>query len=190
MPDTTQEQSLQEAIARFKNASGLADDYTRGDASVDVQGVSGSYPSLAKLAAQSQTKLRLLQAIPIVNTSNADLILGMAVYAPGPGLGAPANASSVTQKNVIGLVADDLILSQSGRGSVLSTGTLTGSREQWETTTGLAGGLIPDRTYYLDIAAGRITPYPSSEPGHHLCPVGYALTETELIIRIDRTIAL
>jgi hypothetical protein len=190
MTDTTQQQNLQDAIARFRNAVGRADDFTKGNADLDVVGTEGTYPSLAKLTVEATTKLKLLQAIPIVNTSNFDMTLGMAVYAPGVGEGGLAIASSDARKNVIGLVANDLILSQSGRGSVLSTGVLTGSVAQWEAATGLAGGLIPNANYYLDIVAGHITPYPSGDPGHFLCPIGQALTTTDFLIRIERQIAL
>lgn len=190
MPDTTQEQTLQLSISKFKSAVELADQFTRGDATVDVQGADGSYPSLAKLAEQTQTKLSLLQAIAFTNTSNHDLTLGMAVYAPSVGLGAPADASSITKKTVIGLVANDLVLSQSGRGSVLGSGKLTGTQAQWEAATGLVGGLVVGSTYYLDTTPGRITPFPPGEPGQYLCPVGYALTSTEFVIRIERPITL
>lgn len=191
MTDTTQEQSLQQAIVRFKNSTELANDFTRGDATVDVVGADGTYPSLAKLSAQALDTLHLLQAIPIVNVDTDDMTLGMAVYSPDTGLGKLALAANITKKNVIGLVANDLILSQSGRGSVLSTGMLTGTVAQWEAATGLMGGLIPKATYYVDNEVpGRITPYPASIDGQYLCPVGYALTTTEFIIRIERPIAL
>lgn len=190
MTDTTQEQSVQDAIARFKTSVQLVNDFTKGDVNADVAGAEGTYPSLAKMAAQSQSKLKLLQAIPVVNISNDNMLFGMAVYSPGTGLGDLANAAFGDRKNVIGLVANDLILSQSGRGSVLSTGTLTGTKAQWEAATGLVGGLIPNANYYLDIVAGRITPYPPDSSGHYLCPVGYALTDVDFIIRIERSIAL
>lgn len=190
MSNTPQEASLEGAIVRFKSAVGLAEDFTKGDASVDVNGIDGSYPSLAKLAAQAQTKLHLLQAVSIHNVSNDDMLLGMAVYSPSNGAGDLANAASDTKKTVIGLVADDLIVSQSGQGSILTTGMLTGTIAQWEAATGLVGGLKPRSNYYLDVVAGRITPYPSGDEGSFICPVGYALTETDFIIRIERIIAI
>lgn len=190
MPDTNQEAALAGNLEKFNSAVQQVVDFVKGDASVSVIGTAGTYPSLAKLTVEAESKLRLLQAIPIVNTSNFDMTLGMAVYAPGQGEGGLAIASSDTRKNVIGLVADDLILSQSGRGSVLSTGTLTGTVAQWEATTGLAGGLIPGANYFLDIVAGHLTPYPSGDAAHYLCPVGQALTTTDFIIRIERPIAL
>ena len=191
MSDTSQEQSLQEAIVRFKSSTELVNDFVKGDNTVDVVGTAGSYPSLAKLTTQALDRLHLLQAIPIVNVDTDDMTLGMAVYSAGVGVGKLALASNVTKKNVIGLVANDLIESQSGRGSVMPTGTLAGTVAQWEAVTGLMGGLIPNATYYLDHdTPGRITPYPSNTDGQYLCPVGYALTTSEFIIRIERPIAL
>lgn len=49
MTDTTQEQNLQDAIARFRTAAGRAADFTKCDADLDIVGELGTYPSLANL---------------------------------------------------------------------------------------------------------------------------------------------
>ena len=47
--------SFADLILRFKTDAGLAHDFVRGDATVDVVGEDGTYPSLAKLVANIQT---------------------------------------------------------------------------------------------------------------------------------------
>ncbi len=47
--------SFADLILRFKTDAGLAHDFVRGDATVDVVGEDGTYPSLAKLIANIQT---------------------------------------------------------------------------------------------------------------------------------------
>lgn len=47
--------SFADLILRFKTDAGLAHDFVRGDATVDVIGEDGTYPSLAKLVSNIQT---------------------------------------------------------------------------------------------------------------------------------------
>lgn len=49
--------SFADLILRFKTDAGLAHDFVRGDATVDVIGEDGTYPSLAKLVANIQTAI-------------------------------------------------------------------------------------------------------------------------------------
>jgi len=46
-------------------------------------------------------------------------------------------------------------------------------------------GLVPSSTYYLDVAAGQITPSPLSTTGNILQRIGWARNPTTLVVEID-----
>lgn len=190
MPDTAQEAALAENLSKFNSAVGLVKDFTKGDATVDVVGSDGSYPSLAKLTTQAQHAVDNIIYQPIINSSNEDMVFGQAVYSTQGIYVDLANAASITKKTVIGLIIDDLVVSQSGAGRVQSTSTLTGTVAQWEVATGMVGGLVKGMEYFLDTVSGRVTPFPPDAENQYLCPLGYALSTTQLNIRIDRPIKL
>ncbi len=60
MSNTEPALTLADTIIRFRDDADLAHDFVKGDASTIVVGEAGSYPSLAKIAADVQLQLRAL----------------------------------------------------------------------------------------------------------------------------------
>lgn len=126
----------------------------------------------------------------IINRSNEDMYLGQPVYMLENNDVDFAVATNAVKSVVCGLVMDTVILSQGGAGKIQTVGIITATHDQWVKATGMVGGLIPGADYYVDIVAGKITPFPTLQVGIWLCPVGTALTSAELSINIERTITL
>ena len=101
-----------------------------------------------------------------------------------------ADASNTNKKKVIGLVSDNIVLSNRGSGHLLTAGLLTGTIEQWEFVTGMVGGLVPDTKYFLDITPGKMTMSPPTDDGQYICLLGTAVTQTIFMIRIERSIRI
>lgn len=124
------------------------------------------------------------------NTSTDDLIFGQPVYSLGAQAVALADARDSNKNVVAGLVADAVILSNGGLGRVRTTGVLEGTVAQWNAATGMVGGLVTNKAYYLDIFNGRITPFAPSERGQFLTEIGTALSPTQLSIQLERPLSL
>jgi hypothetical protein len=123
------------------------------------------------------------------NISNDDLVLGNVVYSFSDTEVDKANSKFETKKIAIGLVADNLVLSQGGVCKIQTTGILTGTLNQWEAVTGMVGGLVVNSRYFLDTISGKLTPYMPSD-AISLCPVGKAISQTEFSINIETIINL
>lgn len=123
------------------------------------------------------------------NVSNDDLTLGTPVYAVSNLVIDKANASAADKLSVIGLTADNLILSQNGIGRVQTTGIISGTIEQWHLVTGMVGGLLSGRKYFLDKLSGKLTPF-LPEDAIAVCPLGKAISQTEFSINIETIINL
>lgn len=63
--------SFADLILRFRTDTALAHDFVRGDATLDVVGEDGAYPSLAKLIANIQTNIQTT-----VNTAVENALIG------------------------------------------------------------------------------------------------------------------
>lgn len=100
-----------------------------------------------------------------------------------------ANADSVETREVIGLVCDSEIAYDTV-GKIQMSGCITGTLEQWFEVTGVASGLIANRRYFLNTISGKITPTPPTGVNQHVCALGKAISETTLLINIERPIAL
>lgn len=125
-----------------------------------------------------------------INITNGDMVLGEPVYGINSSAIELAAADNVLKKTVLGLVSDEVILSQNGLGNIKTNGVITGTLSQWEFVTQMVGGLIPNTTYFLSIVSGKITPYPPTEAGQHICQIGKALTQFDFLVRIERPIAI
>lgn len=123
------------------------------------------------------------------NISNDDLFLGNVVYALNNTIIDKAVCTNENKLSAIGLVCDDLILSQNGIGRVQTTGILKGTFEQWFVVTGMVGGLVPNKKYFLDNVSGRITPNLPSD-ALAVCSIGKAVSQTEFSINIETIINL
>lgn len=182
--------SVAEVITKLKVGTGLVADFVKGDETLIIEGEGGSYPSLAKLTKDTKEDLQNLRSIPFVTSGTDNVYFGMAVYSTSDEGADLACADSNTKKTVLGLVTEDIVLSGGNLGHALSTGKMTGTVQQWERATGMVGGLVPRRDYFLDIVKGQITPFPPSGPGQYLCPIGRALSNRDFLVRIDKTVAL
>lgn len=123
------------------------------------------------------------------NQSNDDLFLGNVVYSVNNNTVNKANASDPLKFSVLGLVSDEIILSQMGSGTIQTTGILTGTVDQWFVATGMVGGLVTGNRYFLDTNSGRITNMVSNT-AVAVCPIGKAISQTELSINIETIINL
>lgn len=131
----------------------------------------------------------------LVSRSNADiedLTQGMLVYASpnDPNGILRAQATDPQKKTVVGFIADPLIPA-GGTGLIQVTGLLAMPYQQWDALTGMVGGLIQGQTYYLDAyRPGCLRFDPLTVSGQYFCPVGIALSQTEMMIEITRPILL
>ena len=70
--------NLSDIFVTLQNASELAHQFTKGDKTVIVEGSEGAYPSLAKIAADSQQALELNQSVLIASQNALTAVLHMA----------------------------------------------------------------------------------------------------------------
>jgi hypothetical protein len=126
-----------------------------------------------------------------INASAFAVIKGTPVYvANGDTLCYPADAASVDTSQVIGLVVDGVI--PAGMvGAIQGTGLITATTVEWDTVTGLSGGLVTGRDYFLKAGTqGGLTPTPVSTSGQFLCKVGRAVSSTVIEVNIEPSIEL
>lgn len=154
----------------------------------------GDQPGIVKRLATLDDLQTIVEAdanrVKVNNATDTDLMFGQPVYQIDQSNAGLACANSAETRNVLGLVSDTVIPMHTGTGNVQTNGALTGTIAQWEAVTGIAGGLTPNKDYFLDIITGWLTTSPSFADGNHLCFVGTALSTTEFLIKIQRPIAL
>ena len=138
----------------------------------------------------NMTDIRSIQLASRTNVSNHDMTLGQPCYSVTPTTVDLASAAFSDKKAVIGLVGDPLIQSQTSTGRIQTFGILTATVEQWVAATGMVGGLVPDKIYYLATEAGKITPYPPVDSALYICIVGRAISTKDFLIRIEQPIKL
>ena len=103
---------------------------------------------------------------------------------------APAQADSVSNAKVLGLVAEASV-ADATPGGVQTDGLIVGTTGQWDAVTGQTGGLTPDAQYWLDpTTEGMLTPTAPTTNGQVVAPVGCALSTTEMEIEIGQTVGL
>lgn len=102
----------------------------------------------------------------------------------------PAQANSIGKSFVVGLVAVDSV-NPNLSGFIQSDGLFTATINQWDEITGLSGGLVPSKSYYLSpFSAGEITAFPPIETGLFQVRLGYAVSSTQLHLMIENPIGL
>lgn len=120
---------------------------------------------------------------PGTNGDSVDLVPGAPVAsAMYPAGVRRANATSVSRSVVLGIVTVGNTPTNAVRAQ--ADGSVTLSTAQWDAVTGGSGGLTPGATYFLDVAAGKLTTTPPSAPGTSLVSIGAALSPETFVLRI------
>jgi hypothetical protein len=124
------------------------------------------------------------------NANAGTIVIGTPVYVSAAGSVDEALADAVATKDVVGLVVDTNIAS-SATGDIQTGGLLTATTGQWDAVTGDTGGLTAGTQYFVDPdTAGMLTDTASITIDDFICPVGIALSTTEMIIAIHQTVKL
>lgn len=124
-----------------------------------------------------------------LNNTTDDLRFGTVIYANTLTGIAKANPTDETKSNAIGLVFDDIMLSNNGSGKIQTTGVISGTLEQWDRALDISGGLIPNKRYYLSEVPGKLTGF-MPLTANYLTMIGIAISQTEFSINIEPTIKL
>lgn len=119
------------------------------------------------------------------NDEAGAIVIGMVVYNDVADGVKKAQANALATQKALGFVADVTVASGQPA-NIQSTGVLAATTAQWDAVAGTSGGLAPNTDYYLDPATpGHITSVPTGTVGQFLRKVCYALSTTEIEIRID-----
>jgi hypothetical protein len=130
------------------------------------------------------------QTASVVNDNAGAIVIGTPVYVSGAGAVDKAKADASGTKDVVGLVRDASI-DPSASGEIVLNGLLTATTGEWDAVTGGTGGLTPGSRYFLDPdTAGMLTDTAPDEVGDFVCPVGIALSTTELMVDLGETVKL
>lgn len=124
------------------------------------------------------------------NEDFVDFLIGTPVFAySATGVRrAVANESSSAWK-VLGLATGPVLAGSNGL--FQGEGKLTATVAEWEALTGNVGGLVANKTYFLDpVLVGKITLVPPTADGEYVCRIGVAYSPTELYIDIGLCIKL
>lgn len=124
------------------------------------------------------------------NTGVDGMWKGTAVYLLSNTAIRRAQANNDDRKRVLGLVWDAW-LPPGSSGQVLTDGVMTMLLSEWAYVVADIEGFVGDQYYYLSpMYEGKITRVPPSASGEFVCPIGYSIGATELLVRIDPTVAL
>lgn len=120
--------------------------------------------------------------ITVTNNVVSSIVKGQAVCISGSDTIILAQATAILISKVLGLVADDTIIS-SEEGEVQISGILGATTAQWDAVTGDVGGLIAGSIYYLSAATpGFLTATPPTVISQLVVSVGQAVSSTRLKI--------
>lgn len=126
----------------------------------------------------------------LTNDEAGAVVSGTPVYADAADGYKKARANATGTSIVVGL-QQEASVATSGTGTIQHDGPLTLSTAAWDAVTGDTGGLTFNSYYWLDPAtAGKLTKTAPTTVGHLVCPVGRALSTTELLINIGITVLL
>ena len=124
------------------------------------------------------------------NANAGNLVIATPVYASAAGAVDKAQADALATKNILGLVADTVVTTNTA-GAVQSDGIFDATTGEWDTVTGDTGGLTVGSKYYLDPdTAGMLTETVPSTQGDYVAMVGIAISTTEMEISIRSTVKL
>jgi len=126
----------------------------------------------------------------VLNNTNNNLLFGQPVYLLADGSVGPASANDIVEKNVLGFVSNNTILSNGGSGEITLHGRIVGTVEQWAMVTDTFTELIPNTNYFLSVNSGKITTSPLVSNSQYCCLLGRSISTTEFIVKVDRTITL
>ena len=139
---------------------------------------------------QAGDNLASADLFPRTNNNAGAIVIGQAVYVDGAGTVDLAQANAAGTKDVLGLVAD-VSIANAASGNIQSDGLLTATTGQWDAVTGQVGGLTAGSLYYLDPSTpGALTATAPTAVGQFVCPVGRAMSTTEMEITILITVRL
>jgi len=129
----------------------------------------------------------------LVSKTNAGLDgmwKGTAVYLFSNTSVKKALANNDDKKRVLGLVNENW-LDPGASGQILTDGVMTMLSSEWLYVVADIEGFVGDQYYYLSpLLDGKITRVPPSSAGEFVCPIGYSISATQLLVRIDLTVAL
>ena len=126
--------------------------------------------------------------IGVTSSELFDMPPGYAVYKKTDGTVGRATANLVAKANVVGLTLTTLY---SGGSANIQTGDIMSLvASEWDTATGMVGGLVVGATYYLSGTLGQITPFPPDYGSGigALTSIGTALSSTDLLIELEKPI--
>jgi len=132
-------------------------------------------------------------SVEVVSKQNVELdgmYLGTVVYLFDNNRIKRARGNDDDRKRVLGLVMDPLIPSF-GSGNIQTSGVMTMLLAEWAPVVADPEGFVGDQYYFLSpILDGKITRVAPTSPGQFVCPIGYSVGATSLLIRIGPTVAL
>lgn len=122
-------------------------------------------------------------SLALVNGGANDLYICTPVYVSASDEVDVADSGSLP--NVIGIVAESILMTASG--AVQTDGKLTATTAEWDARTGQTGGLTPGATYYLGDWGDVVSTPPTAG---YLTRLGIAINSTDFEIKISRPIRL
>ena len=128
--------------------------------------------------------------LSLSNANSAAITIGQAVYTASAGSVDLARANAAGTTKVLGFVKAASIAA-SAIGPIQTDGVLHATTAQWDAVTGGSGGLTAGTEYLLSPStAGRIVPRTTTTvgAGEYVCPVGTAISTTELEISIKERV--
>jgi len=101
-----------------------------------------------------------------------------------------AQANNDDRKRVLGLVYESW-LPPGSSGQVITSGVIGMLLVEWVYVVADLEGFVGDQYYYLSpLQEGKITRVAPELAGEFVCPIGYSISATELLVRIDNTVAI
>ena len=152
--------------------------------------VDGQFQNLQAGDTLDATSLEV-EVVQLTNKETGNIPIGTPVYVFGVDQVKKANAAAIGTKDVIGFVKSTTIIADAP-GSIQTSGVLSATTGEWDAIiTGGSGGLTFNTKYYLSaVTPGKLVTTPAVTGGTYVCPVGIAISTTELKINVESTILL
>lgn len=125
--------------------------------------------------------------ISLTNNVGSTANICTVVYTNATGSYQKAIANADAASNVVGIVS--ATTTNGASGTVVTEGTVTATTGEWDAQTGQSGGLTAGSWYFLDgTTAGKLT---TTAPGTgYVAPIGYALSTTQLDVKVQSRVKL